>query len=216
MMTSIDGRIDCAMTAQLPGNDTYYSTLNALNAPTRISGKVTAAKELTTGVKFITPDSTPIGKTSFSKIQDAPSYNICVDTKGNLRWGREQSAHHPHLIITREQASKEYLNYLDHQGISWIASGQERVDLAAAMQILADRFNVNRLVIVGGGRINGGFLEADLINELSVVIGPGIDGRTHQPSLFDGRPANSHPAILRLKNVQSYNDGSIWLRYLTK
>ena len=30
MMTSLDGRIDCAMTEQLPGVDDYYQTLEAL------------------------------------------------------------------------------------------------------------------------------------------------------------------------------------------
>ena len=42
MMTSVDGRIDCAMTEHLPGVQEYYDTLDALDAPTRISGRVTA------------------------------------------------------------------------------------------------------------------------------------------------------------------------------
>ncbi len=43
MMTSVDGRIDCAMTAQLAGVDAYYETLNALETPTTLTGRVTAA-----------------------------------------------------------------------------------------------------------------------------------------------------------------------------
>ena len=35
MMTSADGRIDCAMTAKLRGVDDYYATLAALEAPSR-------------------------------------------------------------------------------------------------------------------------------------------------------------------------------------
>ena len=42
MMTSVDGRIDCAMTEHLPGVQEYYDTLDALDAPTRISGRVAA------------------------------------------------------------------------------------------------------------------------------------------------------------------------------
>ena len=42
MMMSIDGRIDCGMTVQLAGNHEYYEALAALNAPTRVSGRVTA------------------------------------------------------------------------------------------------------------------------------------------------------------------------------
>ena len=36
MMTSVDGRIDCAMTEHLPGVQEYYDTLDSLNAPTRL------------------------------------------------------------------------------------------------------------------------------------------------------------------------------------
>ena len=33
MMTSVDGRIDCAMTEHLPGVQEYYDTLDELEAP---------------------------------------------------------------------------------------------------------------------------------------------------------------------------------------
>ena len=46
MMTSVDGRIDCAMTEQLPGVREYYDTLDALDVPTRVSGRVTAQMEM--------------------------------------------------------------------------------------------------------------------------------------------------------------------------
>lgn len=46
MMTSVDGRIDCAMTEHLPGVQEYYDTLDSLNAPTRVSGRVTAELEM--------------------------------------------------------------------------------------------------------------------------------------------------------------------------
>ena len=46
MMTSVDGRIDCAMTEHLPGVQEYYDTLDALDAPPRVSGRVTAQLEM--------------------------------------------------------------------------------------------------------------------------------------------------------------------------
>lgn len=84
------------------------------------------------------------------------------------------------------------------------------------MDILATEFGIKRLAIVGGGKINGGFLNAGLVDEVSILIGPGIDGRTGQPSLFDGRPGNRQPVALQLKDVKSYEDGAVWLRYLIK
>ena len=52
MMTSVDGHIDCAMTEHLPGVQEYYDTLDALDAPTRISGHVTAELEMALPGKF--------------------------------------------------------------------------------------------------------------------------------------------------------------------
>lgn len=216
MMTSVDGRIDCGMTAQLAGEPEYYSTLETLNAPTRISGRVTAATELTTGEKFISQDKEPLDKTAFAKNAAASQFNIVIDTKGTLEWNQETDTDFPHLIITSEQVTKGYLNYLNQQKISWIATGKDRVDLSKAMEILNNEFGVERLAIVGGGRINGAFLDAGLIDEISILIGAGADGRINQPTLFDGRPENRKPVALSLKDVQSYDDGAVWLRYLIK
>lgn len=216
MMTSVDGRIDCGMTAQLAGEPEYYSTLDSLNVPTRISGRVTAETELTRGGKFNSQNKEILGKTDFAKNATADSYNIVVDTKGTLQWGKENGNNFPHLIITSEQVTKDYLDYLNSQNISWIATGKNQIDLAKAMEILADEFNIDRLAIVGGGKINGGFLEAGLVDEISILIGAGADGRTGQPSLFDGRPESSRLIALQLKDVESYEDGAVWLRYLVK
>lgn len=41
MMSSVDGRIDCAMTEQLKGVEDYYETLAKLDADTTVSGKRT-------------------------------------------------------------------------------------------------------------------------------------------------------------------------------
>ena len=216
MMTSVDGRIDCGMTAQLAGEPEYYSTLDSLNVPTRISGRVTAETELTRGGKFNSQNKEILGKTDFAKNATTDSYNIVVDTKGTLQWGKENGNNFPHLIITSEQVTKDYLDYLNSQNISWIAAGKNQIDLVKAMEILADEFNIDRLAIVGGGKINGGFLEAGLVDEISILIGAGVDGRTGQPSLFDGRPESSRPIALQLKDVESYEDGAVWLRYLVK
>lgn len=213
MMTSVDGRIDCGMTAQLDGNSTYYATLDALDAPTRVSGRVTAATELTDG-RFDS-QGPALGKTSWKKNAAADSYNIVTDTKGTLCWSNDRGASQPHLILTSEQVGQDYLNYLDKQNISWIAAGKEHIDLAKAMEILNEQFGVERLAVVGGGRINGGFLKAGLIDEISIVIGPGVDGRTGQPALFDGRE-DSRPAALELKSVKSFDDGAVHLTYLVK
>ena len=83
MMTSLDGRIDCEMTSQLPGVD-YYETLSALHVPTTVSGRVTAELEMAEPGTFQAEGTTPFGKMDFSKKADAAGYEIVVDTHGKL------------------------------------------------------------------------------------------------------------------------------------
>ena len=67
MMTSIDGRIDCALTAQLKGVDEYYTTLNMLEAQGALSGRVTAELEMALPGKFDPKTNEILGKVNFSK-----------------------------------------------------------------------------------------------------------------------------------------------------
>ena len=154
MMSSIDGRIDCAMTAQIKGVDEYYKTLDSLNAPARLSGRVTAQLEMSLPGKFIPAKNEIFGKEFFSKKKDSESFDIVVDTNGILLWDDDSKYEKHHLIIMSEKVTKEYLEYLDGKKISYIVSGKEKIDLKKSMEILYKEFNVKRLAVVGGPLIN--------------------------------------------------------------
>lgn len=216
MMTSVDGRIDCAMTAQLSGVNDYYATLDALNVPSTVSGRVTAELEMAEPGIFEAADTAPFGKEGFSKKADAEGYEIVVDTHGKLLWTDAAGMEKPYLIITCEQVAKEYLSYLDGQNISWIACGNEKVNLARASEILFEEFGVKRMGIVGGAAINTAFLNDGLLDEISILVGAGIDGRTEMPSVFDGREMNYPLTHLALFDVKKFDSGAVWLRYNTK
>ena len=215
MMTSVDGRIDCAMTEHLPGVQEYYDTLDSLNTPTRVSGRVTAELELAGPGVFHSETVTPFGREGFSKKAAAAGYEIIADTKGTLLW-EVPEGERPLLILTSQQVSQEYLAYLDAQNISWIACGETKIDLPRACEILAEQFGVERMAVVGGGHINAGFLAADLLDEVSVLIGAGIDGRGGMPAVFDGLPMERPVTELKLNSVRQYGSGAVWLRYAVK
>ena len=65
----------------------------------------------------------------------------------------------------------------------------------------------------GGGHINAGFLAAGLLDEVSILIGAGIDGRGGMQSVFDGLPMERGVTPLKLTSVQQYGSGAVWLRY---
>lgn len=109
--------------------------------------------------------------------------------------------------------SKEYLDYLDGQHISWIACGKEHVDLARAGEILAEQFDVERMGIVGGSKINTAFLEAGLLDEISLLVGAGIDGRGGMPAVFDGLGMEHDVTKLKLIDVRKFDSDAVWIRY---
>lgn len=216
MMTSVDGRIDCPMTAQLRGVEDYGKTLDALDVPTTVSGRVTAELELAAPGTFKANSTDIYGQEGFSKQADAAGYEVVVDRQGKLLWQDAGGMRKPYLIITSEQVTKEYLQYLDEQHISWIACGKDRIDLARALEILAAEFHVERMGIVGGPAINTGFLDAGLLDEVSILMGAGIDGRAGMPAVFDGLNHDHSVIHLKLIDVKKFDSDAVWIRYKYK
>ncbi len=210
MMTSIDGRVDCAMTEELPGTVEYYRVLDSLKADAHITGRHTAEMEMASGI-FSEEDAHPYGKEGFYRSASPACYEIIIDTKGRLLWNRgaEDGAL---LIITSEDASKEYLDYLTAHHISWIATGKGHAGLSRAMEILAEEFGVKRAVVLGGPILNTAFLESGLLDEVSLLIGSGIDGRGGMQAVFDGRSMESPVKQLVLSHL-SQEGNAIWVRY---
>lgn len=190
-----------------------YTTLESLDCSSSVEGKVTTEHYHSLPGHYKAADNTPIGRETHYKAVGVGGYQICSDTNGTLLLDADQPK--PLLIMLSENAPAEYLDYLRDRNISYIVAGRERIDLNRAMEILGAEFGVERLVVVGGGKINGGFLSAGLIDELSLLLAPGIDGRTSQPTLFDGiadRPGFL-PARLALKSVGTAADGVLWIKY---
>lgn len=213
MVASIDGRIDCAMVDKISG-DEYYTTLEKLDCPSYLNGRITMEHYSASSEKFTPKSSEPIGKTSFFVAKKSSQYAISVDTHGQLMWNSNDIDGVALVCIVSEKASKEYTDYLQEMNISWIATGKERIDLSKAMQILESEFGVKRLAILGGGTINGAFLEAGLIDEVSLLLAPGIDARKGRVALFDGLDnIDRAPFPLTLQSVERIEPGILWIRY---
>lgn len=213
MMISIDGRIDCAMTSKLRGVDDYYTTLDEIHVPTTISGRVTAELEMAEPGEFIPKKNDIYGQEGFSKKADTAGYEVIIDTHGKLLWPDAAGMSKPYLIITSEDVTKEYLEYLDQRNISWIACGKDHVDFVRAVEILAEQFGVERMGIVGGSKINTAFMEAGLLDEISLLVGSGIDGRGGMPAVFDGLGMQHDVTQLKLIDVKKFDSDAVWIRY---
>ena len=212
MVESVDGRIDCDMVDKISG-DEYYTALNSLECTSQVEGKYSYQIHHCGFEEFKPNNYEPIGKEVFFKAAGAKGYEISVDTKGTLLWDKTEN--NDPLCIVSEDASTEYLDYLRNLGISYIAVGKGSIDLKRAVEMLYNEFGVKRLGVLGGGKINGGFIAAGIVDELSLMIAPGIDGRSGQPALFDGieNKASFLPLKLSFKEVSTFPNGVVWLKY---
>lgn len=213
MVSSIDGRIDCDMTEQIEPGDEYYDVLARLECPSLLMGRITMQMHYADSIPFKPTDSTPIGREAVHCSRKATKFTIAIDTHGRLRWP-ENEFDGALLVITSQSAPEEYAKTLSSQGVSWIATGTDSIDLKRAMELLREYFGVTRLALTGGGHINGAFINAGLVDEISLLVAPGIDGRKGMPTVFDGidNPVKA-PTHLHLLSVENIGNGVVWLRY---
>ena len=212
MMSSVDGRIDCAMTEHIDNTDAYYQALDSLKLNAVLEGRVSRQMHYALPEPFKATDTTAIGEEKYFIAHPSNKYDIAIDTHGSLMWPKNASDDNL-LVITDEACPREYHDYLSANVISWIACGKKGIDLPRAMEILCDKFGVKRLGVVGGGHINGAFLQAGLLDEVSLMIGGGIDGREGMAAVFDGiRQTDYPPTLLTLNDIERIGN-TAWLKY---
>lgn len=179
---------------------------------------MTAQLEMSKPGVFACDDPHPLEREGFSKAESAPGYEVVTDTRGTLLWDKPADGERPLLILTGCQASREYLDYLEGLHISWIACGGDKIDLARACEILKEEFGVQRAAVVGGGHINAAFLADGLLDEVSILVGAGIDGRGGMAAVFDGLPmdpavhppeADKRPAVRHRRGVAAVSHGKV-------
>lgn len=217
MVESIDGRIDCGMVDKISGNE-YYDTLDSLRCTASVEGKNTMEHYYSLPEKFVAVNNTPVNEEQMFKATERNDFHICPDTAGTLMWEKNTlDDGRPLLILTSARATAEYLEYLREKNISYIVTGENSIDLARAMELLKAGFGVERLAVLGGGLINGGFLEAGLIDEVSLLLAPGIDGRQGWRAMFDGIQDQSKlPTKLVLDSVNKLANDVLWIKYSVK
>ena len=215
MMASLDGRIDCAMTEQIDDTNNYYDALNSLECNATLEGRVTLSMHYAEKGKFAPTKPYEAAGKQVYKAKESAQYAVGVDTLGTLLWGDdvETQFSRPLIMVLSEKTSLEYLEYLKQKGISYITTGADGIDFADAVSTLNEQFGVQRLAVVGGGHINGAFLEAGLLDEVSMMYGAAIDGRAGWAAAFDGIKDQKRPAtLLKLKSIQQMGE-TVWLRY---
>ncbi|MGI4741517.1 MAG: RibD family protein [Janthinobacterium lividum] len=218
MMSSLDGRtILQRWGAHVPGRQEYETTAATFGAQAWLCGRVTMEKDFTKGRQpDLRPTPTPLDRTDFVAEHQAKSFAIAVDAHGKLGWESAFIDDDHLIVVLTEQVGDDYLAYLRRLGISYVFGGAQRLDFAVVLDKLARLFPIQTILLEGGGHLNGSLLQAGLIDELSLLHYPIVDGAATSATIFE-QGDNPGPAPrFRLLEVQQRPHDILWLRYAVK
>jgi riboflavin biosynthesis pyrimidine reductase len=214
MLSTVDGKIDGAALRAVTGGGEYEETGAALGGDAWVCGRTTMERHFAEPGPLVPASGAPAGPQPVHVARLADSYAVSVDTLGKLRWSRNDLGGDHLICVVSERAPADCLTMLREKGISYIVAGRGAVDLAEAVDRLGADFGIRTLLLEGGGHINGAFLEAGLVDEVSLLLAPGVDGRHEIPAAFDGMsPSRTAAVPLALKSVDRRDNGVLWIRY---
>ena len=119
------------------------------------------------------------------------------------------------LHLVSRGTPTEYLAFLRREGIPYLIAGDKRVDLQRVMEKMKATLDVDCVMSVAGGKLNGALLRAGLIDEVNIIFRPELIGGMETPALFDSSDleADQWPMRLELIAAPCRPNGFLWLRY---
>ena len=211
MLISIDGKITGDYLSSDTANvlcEEYYRINRDYKADAFACGRITMEGSFTQCVK---PDlhkfsGVKLPHTDYIAKQSA-YYAVAIDPHGRLGWyGSEISDPDPgydkaHIIeVLTNDIQDEYLAFLREKGISYVFCGNNKINVTQMNEKLYNLFGIKKLMLEGGGLTDTLFLDADCIDELSLVLVPLIDGSKDGIDLFKNK--NCNLTEYRLEKVQ--------------
>lgn len=225
ILSSLDGKINGSfmateVTCSLGGE--YGKIRTEMNADAWLYG-TTTAKEFLDFREPVLEEDACVPEGDFVAGDETKPYFVALDAKGELGWESGRFANkgrgEAHVIaILTEAAPMSYRAYLRTRGVSYILAGKTELDCEIAMEKLHRLFRIEKLLICGGGVADWTFLQAGMVDELSLMLCPVTDGSSGTASVFTRIPEWSagKPVEFDLKAVERVGSGGLYLNYLAK
>lgn len=217
MTSSVDGRIVSRRWSPIERGSDYEDVHNELSGDAWMCGRITM-RGYTRGQPADDHDTTPVRRTDHIVKAEAAGYALALDFHGRLHWGVRNDIEGDHVVVAlSENVSDAHLNALRVSGVSYLFCGRDELDLPLLLGKLREHFSIDRLLVEGGGAINGAFLKAGLVDELSLLLAPAVDGGRGIPAVFDYdvvegvEPAKDVKLTLTACDIRP--NGVVWLRY---
>jgi 2,5-diamino-6-(ribosylamino)-4(3H)-pyrimidinone 5'-phosphate reductase len=141
------------------------------------------------------------------------SFWVIPDSKGLLKdmlhYCRRYEYCRDVIVLTSKKTSKEYHTYLQDHNFDYHIVGEDKVDLPLALDILSNKYSVNRIVADSGRILSNLVLEQNLASQISLLIHPTIVGNKAY-NMFSNIKT---PLKIKLVKKQVFPKGYIWIVY---
>jgi riboflavin biosynthesis pyrimidine reductase len=216
MMSSVDGRILPDRWHPPPREQRLYERLHdEIGGDAWLVGRVTGQEFATRDTPYPATADVSTERQNWLARRHADAWAVVLDASGKIAWGQGDVGGDPLLVVLTHSVPDSHLAGLRQDGVSYIFAGEREIDLGAALETLNHDLGIRRLLLEGGGAANGTLLQAGLVDELSLVIAPSVEGVPGGPAVFDIH--NGPGALTRmgmvLEHCQVLEDGFVWLRY---
>ncbi|TET89696.1 MAG: hypothetical protein E3J35_08930 [Methanomassiliicoccales archaeon] len=143
---------------------------------------------------------------------------VVHDSEGKVRnWDkiRKLPMYRRHLALGCKSTPQEYHDYLKENNIEHITTGDEQIDIKAALSDLNEHCGVKVVILDSEGDLNSKMIREGLVDEVSLIVYPTLVGGEQQRAFFYAEDLTTpEDAIgLRLKDHDELGRKLIWLHY---
>ncbi|MEF8781729.1 MAG: 2,5-diamino-6-(ribosylamino)-4(3H)-pyrimidinone 5'-phosphate reductase [Haloarculaceae archaeon] len=111
-------------------------------------------------------------------------------------------------LLVSEAAPTDFVAQMEESGATVIVAGESRVALPEALAALESE-GIDQLMVEGGGELIFSLFEDDLVDRLSVYVGPVVIGGREAPTLADGEGFTGGFPELDLASVERLDEGVV-------
>ncbi|HUL28864.1 MAG TPA: bifunctional diaminohydroxyphosphoribosylaminopyrimidine deaminase/5-amino-6-(5-phosphoribosylamino)uracil reductase RibD [Thermodesulfobacteriota bacterium] len=137
-------------------------------------------------------------------------YRIVLDSRLMIPEGARVFGTSPSEVIlaTTRAAPRDKVERLEKRGVHVLTldTQEGRVDLRSCLRKLAE-IGVMSLLVEGGGRVNGSFLNEGLIDRFLLFLSPRLIGDPQAPGVFDGRRVSNLDEAVSVREIKTRRIG---------
>lgn len=140
-------------------------------------------------------------------------YAVAIDRAGKLHFEKGDIDGDQIIVLLGGDVADDHLAELAADGVSYIVADGPEIDLSVVLDMLGTEFGIRRLLLEGGGHVNGSLIAAGLVDELSLLVAPALDGDKSVSGVVAFPGGLAGRVRLALLAADPLDNGIVHLRY---